>query len=260
MHFVGRKVIAAVLLAGVGAPVYAADLPDPVIVDPIIPAYGGWYLRGHIGMSNQRLRGFESPLFAVPEVHEFTNKGEFDSAPIFALGIGYQYNDYLRGDLTVEYRGGSEFRAADRLIAEPGDPWTTNDYAARKSEWLMLANAYADLGTYYGITPYIGAGIGTSRNTISGFRDINYTTNGGGYAPTTSKWNLAWALHAGLGIKATERMTVDLGYSYVNLGDAWTGSIINDIPGNFPPPGNPGITFKDLTSHDLKLGVRYSLN
>ena len=28
------------------------------------------------------------------------------------------------------------------------------------SAWLLLANAYADIGTWYGFTPYVGAGIG----------------------------------------------------------------------------------------------------
>ena len=108
---------------------------------------------------------------------------------------------------------------------------TTNDFRAQKSEWLFLANAYADLGTFYGITPYVGAGIGTSRNTISGFRDINIINGGGGYAGDESQWNFAWALHTGIGIQATERLTIDLGYSFVSLGDAHTGPLQNDDPG-----------------------------
>ena len=111
------------------------------------------------------------------------------------------------------------------------------------------------------MTPYLGAGIGASRNTISGFRDINIIDGGGGYADDKSKWDFAWALHAGLGIQATERMTVDLGYSFVSLGDGQTGELKNDDPSAaVPAAGNDGITFKDITSHDLKLGVRYSLN
>ena len=45
-----------------------------------------------------------------------------------------------------------------------------------------MANGYYDIGSFYGITPYVGAGIGTSYNTISHFRDINIIMGGGGYA------------------------------------------------------------------------------
>lgn len=252
----GRKAFVATLLAGVAAPAFAADLPDPVIVDPAPVVYGGWYLRGHIGMSNQFLDGLESPDFLLPLEHTFLDKGDFSSAPIMGVGIGYKFNDYLRGDIGVEYRGAADFNALDRAAWGDGSSFT-NEYSGKKSEWLLLANAYADLGTYYGITPYVGAGIGTSRIEISNFRDINEINSGGGYADATSAWNFAWALHAGVGIQATERMTIDLGYSYVNLGDAETGPIYNFDPARAPASS---MTFKDIASHDLKLGVRYSLN
>lgn len=260
MRNFGRNAFFAALLVGVSAPVYAADMPE-AIMEVAQPAYGGWYLRGHLGMSNQRLDKLQSVLFEDSGIleHGWLDKGGFASAPIMGVGIGYRFNDYLRGDIGVEYRGKSDFNALDRVTWAPGDPddTYTNDYSAKKSEWLLLANAYADLGTFYGVTPYLGAGIGASRNTISNFRDVNEFYGGGGYANSTSKWNFAWALHAGVGIQATERMTVDLGYSYVNLGDANTGTIYN-----FDPSlgSSAGITFKDITSHDLKLGVRYSLN
>ena len=97
-----------------------------------------------------------------------------------------------------------------------------------------MANAYDDIGDFYGITPYLGAGIGASYNTISHFRDINIISGGGGYADDESEWNFAWALHAGLGIQATERMTVDLGYSFVSLGDAQHRDAHNDDRRLFP--------------------------
>ncbi len=258
MHDIGMKALAAALLAGVAAPAFAADPVDPVVEVIEQPAFGGWYLRGHIGMSNQFVDRLESPDFSLPLEHTFLDEGTFSSAPIMGVGIGYKFNDYLRGDIGVEYRGAADFSALDRATWGGGTPPSfTNDYSGKKSEWLLLANAYADLGTYYGITPYVGAGIGASRIEISNFRDINEINNGGGYANSTSTWNFAWALHAGLGIQATERVTIDLGYSYVNLGDAETGPIYNFDPAIDPASA---ITFKNIASHDLKLGVRYSLN
>ena len=73
-----------------------------------------------------------------------------------------------------------------------------------------------------------------------------------------SQWNFAWALHAGLGFQATDRLTVDLGYSFVSLGEGQTGPMMNDDPAF--DIANDGFQFNDIYSHDLKLGVRYSLN
>jgi opacity protein-like surface antigen len=36
----------------------------------------------------------------------------------------------------------------------------TNEYTADIMSWLGLANAYIDMGTWCGFTPYVGAGIG----------------------------------------------------------------------------------------------------
>lgn len=255
-HIVKRPLIAfiAALLGGTSA--LAADLyvedPAPVIVP------GGWYLRGHLGMSNQRLGDMHHPLMDTVELHEFLDEGSFDSAPLAGVGVGYQFNDWLRMDGIVEYRGKADYSALDRYgHTEPSGPvWdATNDYDGAKSEWLLMANAYVDIGDWYGVKPYVGAGIGASRNTISRFRDVNVPTQGVSYAGDESTWNFAWALHAGVAYQATERLAIDFGYSYLDLGDAKTGRIrsydntVNEGPMNFD----------DITSHDFKLGMRYAL-
>lgn len=259
MNGFARKTLFAILLAGVAGPVLAADyIEEPIEVVP--EAIGGWYIRGHIGMSNQFFDGLESDLFDIPFEFGWYDDGGFSSAPIFGGGIGYQFNDHLRGDITVEWRGKSDFEALDWLVATDGGNVTTNDYRAKKSELVFMANGYYDIGGFYGITPYVGAGIGASYNTISHFRDTNIINGGGAYADDESKWNFAWALHAGLGFQATERMTIDLGYSFISLGDASTGILHNDDGASFPEGENQSIEFNDIYSHDFKLGVRYALN
>ncbi|MGH6761329.1 MAG: outer membrane protein [Phyllobacterium sp.] len=259
MRYFGKFGIAAAVMLGLTATsAFAADIIE-VPVDPQpVPAFGGWYLRGHIGMSNQRLGELEYFRMAdLGESHGWYDDGGFDSAPIFSVGAGYQFNDWFRADATVEYRGKSDFSALDYITDGPGGAViATNDYTAKKSEWLLMANAYVDLGTFSGITPYVGAGIGASRNTISHFNDRNIMAGGGGWAGSDSEWNFAWALHAGLGIQATDRLTIDLGYSYVDLGDAKTGTAYN-YDGS---TSNEAFKFNDLTSHDVKLGMRYAFN
>jgi opacity protein-like surface antigen len=257
MYRFARKTLFAGLLAGVAGPAFAADLYEEPIIE-VVPEIGGWYIRGYLGMSNQFFDGLESDLFDVPLEHGWHDDGGFASAPIVGGGIGYEFNDYLRGDLTVEWRGKSDFDALDWV--NNGGLDTTNEYTAKKSELVFMANGYYDFGAFYGFTPYVGAGIGASYNTISNFRDTNIINSGGGYADDNSEWNFAWALHAGLGFQATDRMTIDFGYSFISLGDAETGTLHNNDGVSFPEGLNETIKFNDIYSHDFKLGIRYAIN
>src|SRR6185312_3209231 len=186
----------------------AADLP---LKAPPIQEYmaGGWYLRGDIGMTNQDFGHLHQRLYDVPGTTVEPVGMGWDSSMLFGLGIGYQYNDWLRFDLTGEYRGKSNFHGSDHVTTA-----TTNgvdNYSGSKSEWVVMANGYVDLGTWYNITPYVGAGVGTARVSINGFRDdgFNNLGNSVAYAADGSKWNFAWALHAGLTYQVTRAVAID---------------------------------------------------
>ena len=43
----------------------------------------------------------------------------------------------------------------------------------------MLANGYVDLGTWWCVTPFIGAGVGTARVTIANYTDHRLVNNDG---------------------------------------------------------------------------------
>ena len=246
---------AASLLSSVA---FAADMPiasPPMYDPPPVEDFGGWYLRGDIGFSNQSVK--TKDWFSYPSLLSLSQDNGFDTAGIFGLGVGYQFNNWFRADVTGQYRGNANFHGTDIFVySNAGVPTAGADtYTASKSEWLVLANAYVDLGTWWSVTPFIGAGVGFSQNTISHFVDTNTPTLGVASAPSASKWNFAWALHTGLAYRVTPGFTVELGYSYVNLGDAATG-VVSDFTGF---ANNHTMGFKDITSHDLKLGVRWEL-
>jgi opacity protein-like surface antigen len=76
------------------------------------------------------------------------------------------------------------------------------------------------------------------------------------FGDNVSKWNFAWAAHAGLAYKVTPNFTVELAYRYLDMGDGLTGDLrAFDGTNNINNP----TTFKHITSHDLKLGVRWDL-
>lgn len=258
MNRFALKIVMGALLAGAAIPAYAADIlvEEPVEVVPV--AAGGWYMRGYIGMSNQYFDQLSSDLYDVPFEFSWIDEGSFSAAPIFGGGLGYQFNDYFRADATIEWRGNSDFDALDRVQwTEESAPYN-NDYSAKKSELALMANAYWDIGTFSGITPYVGAGLGASYNRITSFQDNNAQGEGGGYADDNGEWNLAWALHAGLGYKISDRATIDFGYSFMSLGDAKTKQLVNYVEDI--TPANDGVKFNDIYSHDFKIGIRYGFN
>lgn len=239
----------------------AADLAimPPPAPPPLVADFGGWYLRGDIGMSNQSVKNLNNALYYTPGTSVSPQGMGFDSAPTFGLGVGYQFNNWLRADVTGEYRGAATFTGID-IVSFNGVPIGVDQYTGRKSEWLFLANVYADLGTWWNITPFVGAGLGASRNTISGFTDTCPVGCGGGsvaYGATNSKWNFAWAVHAGLAYQVTNNVTLELAYRYVDLGDAASGDLVTYTGVN--AVYNP-MEFNHITSHDVKFGVRWMLN
>jgi opacity protein-like surface antigen len=245
----------------------AADMP-PVYYKPapIKEEFaGGWYLRGDIGMSNQNVRGLSHPLFDFVQQNgntlDWPDRGGFSSAPFFAVGLGYQFGSWIRLDVTGEYRGKADFKALDRVFDPAGALIGVNRYEGKKSEWVVMANAYFDLGTWYGFTPFVGAGAGVARNTISHFFDYNPLAGGSGYAGEGHKWNFAWAVHAGMAYNVTPNVTIELAYRYLNVGDAQTGEFRNSDPALAcaAVPCQP-MNFRNIDSHDVKLGVRWLLN
>jgi opacity protein-like surface antigen len=237
----------------------AADMPmlPPVSAPPIEQA-PGWYLRGDIGMTNQSVGTMHQAYQdVIPERFDYTSKS-FDSSWLFGIGIGYQFNNWLRFDVTGEYRSRANLHAT-----AIGNAGSIDDLHGSKSEFTALANVYADLGTWYSITPFIGAGIGASYNFIHDFYDtcaaglcagqITALADG-----TGAKWSFAWALHAGLAYQVTPGFSIELAYRYIDLGDAESGYFHNVTPALSVAPGP--YQFKDLTSHDLKFGVRWLLD
>ena len=235
---------------------FAADMaiaPPPAYAPPpVVEDFGGWYLRGDIGFSNQRVERLDNAL----DANNLTSRQNlaFGTAGIFGLGAGYKFNNWFRADVTGEYRGNSNFFGTDHITYVGGVGVDT--YHATKQEWVVLGNAYVDLGTWWCVTPFIGAGVGGARVQIANFTDTNTPTGGVAFGDTTAKWNFAWAAHAGVAYKVTPNFTVELAYRYLDMGDGLTGDLRTfDGTNNINNP----TTFKNITSHDLKLGVRWNL-
>src|ERR1700675_4003914 len=99
---------------------FAADMaimpPSPMYAPPPVEDFGGWYLRGDIGFSNQSVKDVrKGNAFLFPAGKIPTQTSSFDTGGIFGLGVGYQFNNWFRADLTGQYRGNANFKGLDRF-------------------------------------------------------------------------------------------------------------------------------------------------
>lgn len=254
---VGAAICAILSVSAV--PTQAADLGYGSVKDiPPPPSGRTWYLKGTIGMKNPEPGSIfvDEPSFVDHTVHH----EDIKSTALYGFGIGIEHSRWLRFDITGEYRGKQLFVAQDSYNnggACPGVGCGTNEYTADLESWLGLFNAYIDIGTWRGITPYVGGGIGIASIDVQGFKDVNVPQNSVFYGDKdNSTTNFAWALYAGLSYDVTDQFTLDLAYRYTDLGDAETGrATAYDGSSSYS-----GLQIRDITSHDLLFSARYRLD
>jgi opacity protein-like surface antigen len=264
-----KFLIAAGAASLLSSAAFAADMPSIMPPPPMQPYYapppqqdfGGWYLRGDIGMTNSTATLFNNNYATVP-AGGLQQLGEgFNGGMSYGLGVGYQFNSWFRADITGEYRSRVGFTGTD-IATFPGEVFS-DVYQGGYKAWVGLVNVYADLGTWWCITPFIGAGVGAASVTTTGLQDSgsNFTAAGGAvggasyFANGASTTNLAWAVHAGLAYHVNRNFTVELAYRYLDMGNAVHG-FGNSFDGTNAGPSS--FQFRDLTSQDIKIGVRWT--
>ena len=164
------KMFKVILLAGVLAVssggAYAAD------TDPYVPSDAatttGFYLRGDAGASFLNWSG-----------------GNDDTSWVAGGGVGYQFNDNFRADVTADWSGSYSIA--------PGATLDTT---------VVLGNAYFDLKNNSMFTPYVGGGVGYG------------WASGPGYADTSG---LAYSLAAGVSVDMTSNLALDVGYRFRDI-------------------------------------------
>src|SRR5262245_43033920 len=101
---VASLVGAVALFASAAQTARAADMPMPIPPPIADVVASGWDRHGDNGMTKQSVRKMHQRLEdVVSETFDYRSK-PFDGSPLFGLGIGYQFNNWLRFDVTGEYR------------------------------------------------------------------------------------------------------------------------------------------------------------
>ena len=255
--FIGVSAVSAVTSAK-AADVLPPPIPMPEQMHAPAADFSGWYLRGDVGVAISRAPDHQSTFAAgapaIPGFAEVTSSIE-DSA-IIGFGLGYKVNNWFRVDATGEYRASTPYHALNTYTgAAPGCIECYDQYKARFGGGVFLLNGYVDLGTWAGLTPFIGVGVGASYNSVKDITDHNVTTGTGfGYGRGAANWDFAWAVMAGLSYAVTPNVALEMSYRYLDRGAGNTGAI-------YCANGNGGCylerqSFK-VASQDLRIGMRW---
>ena len=287
--------LAGVVALGAATAAKAADmpLPPPDYPPPPVAQFNGWYIRGDVGVgiaSGPDIRStFYDTTFAPLDaaalagaVPSFAREQQrIGDSAFIDVGIGYQYNNWLRFDATAEYRTDQEIGTIESYDAGagfgvPGGGTAYDQYKGHVQSSVFLVNAYADLGTWYCLTPFIGAGVGAAYNRVGSISDIGVggptitftdatgalVTQGGvgnggfGFSRSRDQVNLAYAAMAGVAYQVTPNLKLELAYRYLNMGDATSG-FINCV-------NSTGCVVEkhrySLESQDIRLGMRWMFN
>lgn len=258
--------LAGAVAIGAIAPAAAADLlpPPPVIEPPVVASVdtSGWYLRGDVGIGVETASSLRSTFQAtdlagnayVPPPLTVVGNSMGDST-VFDVGVGYQINNWFRTDFTVGYHTAANYRMG---YAYPGSycggfvSYCTDFYSGSVAAIHGLVNGYVDLGTWYGVTPYIGAGVGLASVKFAGLIDYGQGT---GIASDHSQTNFAWSAMAGLGYSVNDRLKLDIGYRYLDMGKVTSNPIVCNVPTGCALEKQ---SFR-FASHDFRIGMRWML-
>jgi opacity protein-like surface antigen len=236
----------AAAMISVALPSYAADYDPPIVIEDA-PEYvpvevgSGWYLRGDVGYSWEH--PFKDHVTGVSDAFY----SDRHSPVSFSVGMGYHFNDWIRTELNIG------FISSDRATLAFSDADEIASARIENEVWSGMASGFVDLGTFAGVTPYIGGGIGLAYGKRSLEFDYSNSTD-----PTLDfsdfdrrrNYSVAYSLGAGVAYQMTKNLSVDLGYQYFNA----PGLEYATITGV-----DSYAIRKGIDSHQVKLGLRYDL-
>ena len=266
---VGMGALAAVTMSAHLSTAADLDPPAPIIEHKPISVGGGFYLRGDIGYSIMS----DPDLSFRNDVAGFSSAigGDISNAIFGGVGVGYKFKKYLRVDLTADLRKNKDIDGSIQCgacLAFASIPDTTLTQRSNLDMATFFANAYLDVGTYRGFTPYVGGGVGfaylnygdylslgnpTAANTPGATAADLAAANPSGIANQVfggaDDIRFAWNLQAGASYDINENLALDGSYRYTRVNGG-------DVAPNIGGVG--AVVSEDLVGHEIRLGLRYT--
>ena len=214
----------------------------------------GYYITAKGGASKTFNTGTTSFNSSVGTL--FTQQNEdLGTGSAFGFSVGKYLTNSFRLELEATKRTGYEY---DARFTTAG--LTTATEEAKIETHALFINGFYDFQPFTmsntAITPYLGGGVGISRNKMG--TDV-FHLNG---LPTGTTFDgntinqFAYKLSAGTLVSLTEQLSLDVNYQYVNLG-AFKGGTNQFTNGALATVLERPINGGDIKTQELMVGLQY---
>ena len=211
----------------------------------------GYYITAKGGVSKTFNTGETS---FVDGLFDSLQNEDLGTGSAFGFSVGKYLNDSFRLELEAIKRAGYEYDAR-RIRISP-----LNQKAKIETHALFI-NGFYDFQPFSlkstSITPYLGGGVGISRNKMGTVTENNNGLPVGVTFDDNTINQFAYKFSAGTLVSLTEQLSLDVNYQYVNLG-AFKGGTEIFIAGDFVGNMQRGINGGDIKTQELMVGLQYT--
>ena len=210
----------------------------------------GYYITAKGGISKSMDTGVTDIINATP-TDFLLEDNDLGTGWAGGLSVGKYLTNKFRMELEFTRRGGLEYNALN------SDPSNSFYEKAHISSNALFVNGLYDFQPFSvkssSITPYIGGGIGIARNKMGMQKEID-----GASGDVLETWDsnsissFAYKLSVGTLVSFTEKVSLDLNYQYVNLGD-----FKGRVESNSGYIYTRGIHGGEIKTQELMVGLQY---
>lgn len=195
---------------------------------------------------------------------EYTNAGttygikddDLGTATAFGLSAGKYLTDNFRLELELIKRNNYEYTARET---------DSDDYSYKNSvdATALFINGFYDFQSFAmgstSITPYLGVGVGISRNKTDDETQYYLGSPDGYVTKGKTISEFAYKFSVGTLFSVSKNLSVDLNYQYVNLGEFEGGKTVY-YNGAYDNTLDEGLNGGEIKSHELMVGLQYTFN
>ncbi len=241
-----------------------------VAAEPAMPA--SWYVRIDGGYG-----AHDDPIMTEDHIYDLVDT-DIEGTWTLGGGIGRYFTSSIRGDITYDHRFEADAQGTllDNAATLPG----VRKFGLESD--VVLFNLYYDFNREGRFNPYLGVGLGVTKNetttgsvsddcgctgTIAG--DSNTHVAGAIMAGFTARLRGGNSAGAGWGhgtkdgaiaVNSGRSLYLDVGYRFLYLGEAATGPITLDPTAVGPPTIiSEDPTVEDIHAHEIRVGLRYDI-
>ena len=176
----------------------------------------------------------------------------------FGFSAGKYFSDNFRLELELIKRTGYEY---DADYNGGGEEAARMSLAADLESTSIFVNGFYDFQPFIirntAITPYLGGGVGISRNKMGTIMEHRFGLTNGVTNDGNTINQFAYKFSAGTLVSLTEQLSLDVNYQYVNLGAFKGGTEVYDN-GVREPDDHRGTNDGDIKTQELMVGLQYT--